>query len=84
MKYELVTIETKTGRFNIKATQEYNEFDTGHYRYCITDEDSNIVNVSQSMGAPPDGKIDKNFLKEKLDRFIVEYKHHQAVLAKVK
>lgn len=83
MKYEMVTIKKNTDCFTIKATQEYSpKFDTGHYSYCITDKDGNIVSVSQSCCSAPKGKIDKNFLKEKLDRFVTEYKFHQSVLAK--
>ena len=89
IKTKLITIKAYTGGagnyFFIKATQEYNaEFDMGHYNYCITDKDSNIIYVSQSTGGPPRGKIDKKFLKEQLENFGKQYKHHQSVLAKEK
>ena len=90
-KYKLITIElehlfTNKGfnyYFNIKATQEYLPSpNIGHYKYVITGTDGkgDILKVSSSCGAAPDGKINKQFLKNELKRFWAEYKHYQRYL----
>jgi len=90
-KYKLITIElehlfTNKGfnyYFNIKATQEYLPSpNIGHYKYVITgtDRKEDILKVSSSCGAAPDGKINKQFLKNELKRFWAEYKHYQRYL----
>ena len=92
-QYKLITIESATlykskalgdPLLKIKATQEYNQkFNHGHWHYVITNRKGDILTTSGSCGGAPEGKIDDNFLNKTLDRFWVEYKHHQKCLNKV-
>ena len=68
-----VTVSTSHDGETLTATQDYSEeFDRGHYRYSITDEDGNIVSVHQSMGGPPQGKLIEEDAKVMLERFVEE------------
>lgn len=70
-----VTVSATLNGETLTTTQDYiEEFDRGHYRYSITDEDGNIVAVHQSMGGPPRGKLSETDAEVMLERFAEERK----------
>jgi hypothetical protein len=88
--YELVTISNTVlykskklhnPAFHIKATQEYlPDANIGHYKYVIEDEKGNILKATYSCGAAREGKIDRAFLDNEVERFWMEYKQYQRYL----
>jgi len=63
---------TKEG-LTITLTQDYRErFDTGHYRYAVTDTGGNIMTVGQSIYGAPSGKLGVAKAEAILDNFMAE------------
>lgn len=57
VKPHTVSVTNSEG-LTIRLTQDYRErFETGHYRYSITDSVGDIISVGQSIGGAPKGKL---------------------------
>ncbi len=65
------TVSLTADGLTILVTQEYRvRFNTGHYKYSITNDDGDIVGVGQSVAGAPKGKMGINDAIRLLDDYL--------------
>lgn len=72
-KYEIVTVEFFLFGYTVRITQKYiTEYDFGHYSYVVYSNANPhaIIEVGETNGAAPDGKVGQDTAKEIVNRAI--------------